>query len=1611
MQRNVVHPVRRPLLAVALLATTWLLPGPAAGQDVTASIRQAAADRLWIRDYLRLYDELLTLQAAMGQLAPERADAQLAAAGQELYRQGFHDADVGAVRDALRAAAETFFGHIEEEIAGSTTWPADMPAETYRSFSTRLLAYTRGEFDRALARGADPLVALRAATLLLAFARGYESLPPELDYFVDSRARAAASVPEIELMPVEGAAPTLPAPLEARPPSPNTPLVNAAAGGGVARPAGGGAVVLRSGTVQAEAGLVGAGTTDVVGRSTRLMADGKPDTRIDVRLRAPGMVIDHFEIRNEPSRTGGVVGRAVNRALGLWSTQPGSRRPQIGVVSGGQLLNRANGSISGLAADGVVSLSLFVQDDGQLERTDEPGLLVIYFQGGESARFPIAPTPLRAGGALGGAGAGGAVGGGGRPATPTGGQPGVILISMPPRPPAGGALPGAGGALPGAGGAPPGGGVQPNIPRSIPPPNAGGAPPVTTPTPPVGGAFAGRLQTDRATYTPGQPMSVTFSGFTGTNDWIAVAPAGSAAETYGEWHWTDRRTAGALAFTAPAAGSYELRAFLDWSAGGYTIRARVPFTVAAAGGAPPVVTGGGGAPPTGGGGAPPTGGGGVPPTGGGAPTSRLTSLQAAWIGMDADVVTRGGEVRPDGSPDAHFRVQANFSFWQTVDYITLYSSDTSGNPAGGQVWQTKNGGYWILGVIANGMNLNAGFVPTLGTFNGAVALDLYAGDSGWFNPGQTFTIELGQGAAPPARVVVQAGAAGAPPVVTGGGQPGAGGVDWNTTAQDHRQQIGQRFTYACPPGGSAGRGPWGTDIYTDDSSVCTAAVHAGLLTFAAGGTVTIEMRPNAGSYTGTSRYGVTSSSYGSWDNAFVFVGAGGAPVTPPATFAGSVATDRDTYTEGQSITVTFRGFPATNDWIAIAAAGAAPGSYGEWHWTDGSATSGRPAGTPRRDGTLTFQGLAPGSYEVRAFLDWPNGGNTIRASRAFAVQAAEPPPPTLTSLPADFPSYLQWESEGGWTGTWTRRGTTDLFDAQYQGPSGQRVTTVEELKYAGSRIRGQRLSSSDGAACSLDGAVTSTTTLQGTGACPGINSGWWWRLTVAAAPPPVTGGGGQPGAQAVDWNTTAQDHRQQIGQRFTYPCPPGGAPGRGPWGTDIYTDDSSVCTAAVHAGLITFASGGTVTIEMRPNAGSYTGTSRYGVQTSNYGSWDNAFVFVGAGGAPPTAGGFRGRLQTDAQTYAEGQAITLTFTGFPGTTDWIALTRADLPDDQYGEWHWTDQRTDGTMGFTAPAPGSYELRAYVNWPAAGYTVAARYPVTVQSGGYGYPRDLTVGYGADWIGMDVDGVGAGGSGPPDGAADGHFTLDLDINTTYTVRYVTVYSSDAQGAPAGGQIWTTQSSGYWPLAVYLQGTRLNDGHVASLGSYSGHRHFDLVAANSGYFNPGQYFVVEVDVGLSEPLKRVVQVGGAAGGGGGAGGGGAAGTCGGGDPASGYTVCATQGTPVLTPVLESGRWYVLEVSGTISVWDQNTDRVDAVWCYSVEMCGANGAHWDALRVDGRGLSDYSAAAGGPTPIPYDSSHVYRVYYQGQGRPAQLVVGDAASGSGADNAGAFLVRIYTAQ
>ena len=119
---------------------------------------------------------------------------------------------------------------------------------------------------------------------------------------------------------------------------------------------------------------------------------------------------------------------------------------------------------------------------------------------------------------------------------------------------------------------------------------------------------------------------------------------------------------------------------------------------------------------------------------------------------------------------------------------------------------------------------------------------------------------------------------------------------------------------------------------------------------------------------------------------------------------------------------------------------------------------------------------------------------------------------------------------------------------------------------------------------------------------------------AAATPAPA------PAVHEVDWRTSPLDLnlRGFNGERFRFRCPPGKAVSGQVIGSGPYTDGSSICAAAVHAGVIRAASGGFVTIEVRPGEAHYSATLMHYVQSEAYEQfWSGSFLVVAAGGNPP----------------------------------------------------------------------------------------------------------------------------------------------------------------------------------------------------------------------------------------------------------------------------------------------------------------------------------------------------------------------------------------------------------
>ncbi len=85
-------------------------------------------------------------------------------------------------------------------------------------------------------------------------------------------------------------------------------------------------------------------------------------------------------------------------------------------------------------------------------------------------------------------------------------------------------------------------------------------------------------------------------------------------------------------------------------------------------------------------------------------------------------------------------------------------------------------------------------------------------------------------------------------------------IKWfdSPSSLDINTSKGLKFAFACPPSEQPINQLWGTAAYTNNSSVCLAGVHSGVITKDRGGVVNIEVRGGQPNFIGSQRFGVLS---------------------------------------------------------------------------------------------------------------------------------------------------------------------------------------------------------------------------------------------------------------------------------------------------------------------------------------------------------------------------------------------------------------------------------------------------------------------------------------------------------------------------------------------------------------------------------------------------------------------------------------------------------------------------------------------------------------------------------------------------------------------------------
>ena len=143
-------------------------------------------------------------------------------------------------------------------------------------------------------------------------------------------------------------------------------------------------------------------------------------------------------------------------------------------------------------------------------------------------------------------------------------------------------------------------------------------------------------------------------------------------------------------------------------------------------------------------------------------------------------------------------------------------------------------------------------------------------------------------------------------------------------------------------------------------------------------------------------------------------------------------------------------------------------------------------------------------------VNWTMPTPTTPGIHTYTLSADGPALRGPVVFSATFTVNEVWQviESGGFNGTWTRRGSTGVFDAVWvpAGGGGGQIIGVMNYTRTGTQVHFQRTYSSEGALCVYDGTLAADgLSASGTETCPGNPTVYTWTATITApypAPPP-----------------------------------------------------------------------------------------------------------------------------------------------------------------------------------------------------------------------------------------------------------------------------------------------------------------------------------------------------------------------------------------------------------------------------------------------------------------------------------------------------------------------------
>lgn len=407
-----------------------------------------------------------------------------------------------------------------------------------------------------------------------------------------------------------------------------------------------------------------------------------------------------------------------------------------------------------------------------------------------------------------------------------------------------------------------------------------------------------------------------------------------------------------------------------------------------------------------------------------------------------------------------------------------------------------------------------------------------------------------------------------PPVAEQGtfpipGMGGPGGID-DGAPYSLRGRNDESF-YSEVTGRTTGS-VWGDGVYTDDSDLATAAVHAGVLKEGETKIVKFTILPGKDSYAASSANGVETRQWGAFSGSFR-VDAAAIRIGYPYTLRGQGLERLQVFVIGSANAGTVWGADVYTDDSALDAAAVHAGvvSEGEKAIVMIELLAGRDS----------YEGSERNGVTSRPYSSWDASYRFLPDdSGALSSSKVEDAFPTTES-----PYSLRGQNGKTFIATVTgSTGGSVWGDGVYTDDSDLATAAV----HAGVLEEGETGSVRFTILPGQDSYDSSTKN--------GVSTGSWSSY------------GGSYRIEGADKEESTSGTRETVTVT--------GSTNGYVWGSGVYTSDSDLGTAAVHASVVGEGQTATVEIEQLPGRDSYEGSESNGVTSYSYGAWSASFRFV-----------------------------------------------------------------------------------------------------------------------------------------------------------------------------------------------------------------------------------------------------------------------------------------------------------------------------------------------------------------------------------------------------------------